>query len=66
MAITSVNQSVNVTIFDDNIVEEFEFVDLRLTTENPDVVLVDEFVARIEIADNDGMTHYMQLVSIYT
>lgn len=68
MATQSVNgpiQSVNVTIFDDNIVEDFEFVNLRLTTENPDIVFVDQNVARIEIADNDGMIHYMLLISMY-
>jgi hypothetical protein len=49
-------QSVNITIFDDNIVEDFEFINLRLTTENPDIVLVDQNVAIIDISDNDGMS----------
>ena len=66
MAIRSVNtQSINVTILDDNIVEDFEFVGLRLTTEDPDIISVDQDVARIEISDNDGMIHSMQLYSQY-
>ncbi len=58
-------QSVNITIFDDNIVENFEFINLRLTTENPNIVLVDQNVAVLEISDNDGIINYLQLVSIY-
>lgn len=48
-------QSVNVTIFDDNIVEKFEIINLKLTTQTPDIVFVDQNVARIEIDDDDGM-----------
>ena len=60
MAVRSVNtQSINVTILDDNIVEDFEFIGLRLTTEDPDIISVDQDVARIEISDNDGMIHSM-------
>lgn len=66
MAVRSVNtQSINVTILDDNIVEDFEFIGLRLTTEDPDIISVDQDVARIEISDNDGMIHSMQLYSQY-
>lgn len=66
MAIRSVNtQSINVTILDDNIVEDFEFIGLRLTTEDPDIISVDQDVARIEISDNDGMIRSMQLYSQY-
>lgn len=49
-------QFLNVTIFDDNIVEELEVINLRLTTQTPDIVSVDQNVARIEIDDDDGMT----------
>ena len=48
-------QRVNVTIFDDNIVEDFESINLKLTAENPDVVIVQQNVAIINIVDNDGM-----------
>ena len=66
MAVRSVNtQSINVTILDDNIVEDFEFIGLRLTTEDPDIISVDQDVARIEISDNDGMIRSMQLYSQY-
>ena len=56
-------QSVNVTIFDDNIVEDFESINLRLSAENPDIVVVQQNVAIINIVDNDGMINYMQLDS---
>ena len=46
---------MNVTIFDDDIVEEFEFINLRLTTRTPDIVLTDQSLARIEITDDDGI-----------
>lgn len=66
MAVRSVNtQSINVTILDDNIVEDFEFIGLRLTTEDPDIVSVDQDVARIEISDNNGMIHSMLFYSQY-
>ena len=52
-------QSVNVTIFDDNIVEDFESINLRLTAENPDIVVVQQNVAIIDIGDNDGMINYL-------
>ena len=53
--IDGTTQSVNVTIFDDNIVEDFEFINLRLSAENPDIVVVQQNVATIDISDNDGM-----------
>ena len=53
-SIDGTTQSVNVTIFDDNIVEDFEFINLRLSTENPDIVVVQQNVATIDISDNDG------------
>ena len=52
-------QSVNVTIFDDNIVEDFESINLRLSAENPDIVVVQQNVAIIDISDNDGMINYL-------
>ena len=52
-------QSVNVTIFDDNIVEDIEFIELRLTTGNPNIVSIDQNdVATIDISDDDGMIHH--------
>ena len=47
-------QSLRITILDDNIVEDREFVNLRLTTQTPAIVSVDQTIARIEISDNDG------------
>ena len=57
---------MNVTIFDDDIVEEFEFINLRLTTRTPDIVLTDQSLARIEITDDDGIIiiSCMQVVSV--
>ena len=50
---------VNITIIDDNIVESFEMIQLMLSTENPNVmVLTGQFNsqtgATISIADDDG------------
>ena len=52
-------QLVNITIFDDNIVEQPEAIQLILTSENPNVVvLTNQFnpthLATISITDNDG------------
>ena len=57
---------MNVTIFDDDIVEEFEFINLRLTTRTPDIVLTDQSLARIEITDDDGIIiiSCVQVVSV--
>ena len=53
-------QRINITIFDDNIVEDFEFINLRLSAENPDIIVVDQQnVATIDISDNDGMINYL-------
>lgn len=58
-------QRVNVTIFDDNIVEDFESINLKLTAENPDVVIVQQNVAIINIVDNDGMINITYTVWQY-
>ena len=48
-------QSLNITILDDNIVEDREFINLRLTTQTPEFVSVNQAIATVEISDNDGM-----------
>ena len=48
-------QSLNITILDDNIVEDREFINLRLTTQTPEFVSVNQAIARVEISDNDGI-----------
>ena len=53
-SIDGTTQSVNITIFDDNTVEDFEFINLRLSTENTDIVIVQQNIATIGISDNDG------------
>ena len=58
-SIDGTTQSVNVTIFDDNIVEDFEFINLRLSAENPNIVIDQQNVATIDISDNDGMINYL-------
>ena len=50
---------VNITIIDDNIVESFEMIQLMLSTENPNVIVLtgqfnSQIGATISIADDDG------------
>ena len=48
-------QSVNVSILDDDIVEQAESIQLMLTTTNPDVIILfQNAMATIFISDNDG------------
>ena len=57
---------MNVTIFDDDIMEEFEFINLRLSTRTPDIVFTDQSLTTIEITDDDGIKTIscMQVVSV--
>ena len=48
------NQSVAISVLDDDLVERSEVIQLLLTTLIPNVVPVDPNSAQIEITDDDG------------
>ena len=49
-------QTINISILDDDLVEQSEVIQLALTTLTPGMISADPDSAQIEITDNDGET----------
>ena len=49
-------QTINISILDDDLVEQSEVIQLALTTLTPGMISADPDSAQVEITDNDGET----------